>query len=68
LNKRANVAQNNIGRIKNKIMKKSELKEFAEVTGFGASKKELLMGAVAGIVFLAFVGLVELMGRWIESF
>ena len=49
-------------------MKKSELKEFAEVTGFGASKKELLIGAVAGIVFLAFVGLVELMGRGIESF
>lgn len=49
-------------------MNKEELREFAEVTGFGASKKELLISAVAGIVFLAFVGLVELMGRWIESF
>jgi hypothetical protein len=49
-------------------MKKSELKEFAEVTGFGASKRELLIGAIAGIVFMAFVGLVELMSRWIESF
>ena len=49
-------------------MKKSELKEFAEVTGFGASKKELLIGAVAGIVFMAFIGMVELLGRWIESF
>ena len=49
-------------------MNKEELREFAEVTGFMASKKELLIGAVAGIVFLVFVGLVELMGRWIESF
>jgi hypothetical protein len=49
-------------------MNKEELREFAEVTGFGASKRELLIGAVAGIVFMAFVGLVELMGRWIESF
>lgn len=49
-------------------MNKEELREFAEVTGFGASKKDLLIGAIAGIVFLAFVGLVELMGRWIESF
>jgi hypothetical protein len=49
-------------------MNKNELREFAEVTGFSATKKELIIGAVAGIVFLAFVGLVELMGRWIESF
>ena len=49
-------------------MNKEELREFAEVTGFGASKKEVLIGAIAGIVFMAFVGLVELMGRWIESF
>lgn len=49
-------------------MNKEELREFADVTGFGASKKELLIGAIAGIVFMAFVGLVELMGRWIESF
>lgn len=49
-------------------MNKNELREFAEVTGFCASKKELLIGAVAGIVYLVFVGLVELMCRWIESF
>lgn len=49
-------------------MNKNELREFAEVTGFMATKKELMIGAVAGIVFLVFVGLVELMGRYIESF
>lgn len=48
-------------------MKKSELKEFAEVTGFCASWRELLMSAIAGIVFLAFCGLAEIIGHWLES-
>ena len=35
-------------------MKKSELKEFAEVTGFCASKKELMWSAIVGIEFFAY--------------
>ena len=48
-------------------MKKSELKEFAEVTGFGASKNELMWSAIVGISFLAYCGLAELFSRWLES-
>jgi hypothetical protein len=47
-------------------MKKSELKEFAEVTGFGASKKELMWSAIVGIAFLAYCGLAEIVGHWLE--
>lgn len=49
-------------------MNKEELREFAEVTGFGASKKELMWSAIIGISFLAYCGLAELFSRWIESF
>jgi hypothetical protein len=48
-------------------MKKSELKEFADVTGFGASKKELLWSAIVGISFLVYCGLAELLSRFLES-
>jgi hypothetical protein len=48
-------------------MKKSELKEFAEVTGFAASKKKLLYGAIAGIAFLTYCGLAEIIGHWLEN-
>ena len=47
-------------------MKKSELKEFAEVTGFCASKKELMWSAIVGIAFLAYCGLAEIVGHWLE--
>lgn len=47
-------------------MKKSELKEFTEVTGFGASKKELMWSAIVGIVSLAYCGLAEIVGHWLE--
>lgn len=47
-------------------MKKNELKEFAEVTGFGASKKELMWSAIVGISFLAYCCLAEIVGHWLE--
>ena len=47
-------------------MKKSELKEFSEVTGFRASKKELMWSAIVGFAFLAYCGLAEIVGHWLE--
>ena len=47
-------------------MNKEELREFAEVTGFGASNKELMWSAIVGILFLAYCGLAEIVGHWLE--